>query len=314
MRHVLSILGLLIMSNYIVAQSDAVPTLEELKKQKAEIEAKAAPFQAQADALKAEIAAVDAKIASLPGWYIGSFGIIGVDFLGRDSWFAAGELKDARSSSIKGSFRAFANKIEDKYFWRNSGSLNLGWQKLDKRLPGEATGKLEPIADQLNITSLYGYNITSKLAASALGEYRTSILSYPDSTGAKVSSFNNPGYFDLGVGVTYTPTKNLVLVFHPINYNFIFSKDDSKFTPSLGCKIVGDYTTSIKGINWRSNLTGFFSYKNSDPSLHNGTWTNWFGLTLIKGIGVGVEVGLRMSEQEVNKLQNYYTVGMSYQI
>jgi len=314
MRHVLSILGLLIMSNYIVAQSDVVPTLEELKKQKAEIEAKAAPFQAQADALKAEIAAVDAKIASLPGWYIGSFGIIGVDFLGRGSWFAAGELKDARSSSIKGSFRAFANKIEDKYFWRNSGSLNLGWQKLDKRLPGEATGKLEPIADQLNITSLYGYNITSKLAASALGEYRTSILRYPDSTGAKVSSFNNPGYFDLGVGVTYTPMKNLVFVFHPINYNFIFSKDDSKFTPSLGCKIVGDYTTSIKGINWRSNLTGFFSYKNSDPSLHNGTWTNWFGLTLIKGIGVGVEVGLRMSEQEVNKLQNYYTVGMSYQI
>nr|HMU03679.1 hypothetical protein [Saprospiraceae bacterium] len=75
-----------------------------------------------------------------------------------------------------------------------------------------------------------------------------------------------------------------------------------------------DYSTSIKGINWRSNLTGFISYKNSDPSLHNGTWTNWFGLTLIKGIGVGVEVGLRLSEQEVNKLQNYYTVGLSYQL
>lgn len=314
MRHVYLLLALFIICNIATAQTDVVPTLEELKKQKAEIEAKAAPIQAQADAFKSEIAAVDAKIASLPGWYTGTFGIIGVDFLGRDSWFAAGELKDARSSSIKGSFRAFANKIENKYFWRNSGSLNLGWQKLDKRLPGEEKGKFEPVADQLNITSLYGYNLTPKIAASALGEYRTSILSYPDSSGVKVSSFNNPGYFDLGVGVTYTPMKNLVLVFHPINYNFIFSKEDSKFTPSLGCKIVGDYSTSIKGINWRSNLTGFISYKNSDPSLHNGTWTNWFGLTLIKGIGVGVEVGLRLSEQEVNKLQNYYTVGLSYQL
>jgi Protein of unknown function (DUF3078) len=314
MRQIFLLSTLLLFSIIARAQTEVAPSLEELKKQKADIEAKAAPIKAQADAFAAEIAAVDAKIASLPGWYTGTFGIIGVDFLGRDSWFAAGELKDARSSSIKGSFRAFANKIEDKYFWRNSGSLNLGWQKLDKRLPGEEAGKFEPIADQLNITSLYGYNITPKIAASALGEYRTSILSYPDTAGVKVSSFNNPGYLDLGVGVTYTPMKNLVLVFHPINYNFIFSKVDDKFTPSLGCKIVGDYSTSIKGINWRSNLTGFISYKNSDPSLHNGTWTNWFGLTLIKGIGVGVEVGLRLSEQEVNKLQNYYTVGLSYQL
>lgn len=314
MRLILLLLVFCFTCNFLNAQSEVALTLEELKKQKSEIEAKAAPIQSQADAYKAEIAAIDAKIASLPGWYTGAFGIIGADFLGRDSWFAAGELKDARSSSIKGSFRVFANRIEEKYFWRNAGSLNLGWQKLDKRLSGEEVGKYEPVADQLSITSLYGYNITSKLAASALVDYRTSMLSYPDTTGNKISSFNNPGYLDLGVGVTYTPMKNLVLVFHPINYNFIFSKDDSNFTSSLGCKLVADYTTSIKGINWRSNLTGFLSYKNSDPSLHNGTWTNWLGLTLVKGIGVGIEVGLRLSEQEVNKLQNYYTLGLSYQI
>ena len=77
------------------------------------------------------------------------------------------------------------------------------------------------VADQFNLTSLYGYNITKKFAASALGEYRTSVLSYADTSGVKVSSFNNPGYLDLGVGVTYTPMKNLILVFHPINYNFV---------------------------------------------------------------------------------------------
>ena len=146
--------------------------------------------------------------------------------------------------------------------------------------------KFEPIADVFNVTSLFGYNISSKLAASALGEYRTSII----------RKFNDPGYLDLGVGVTYTPMKNMIFVFHPLNYNFVFAEDKTKFSPSLGCKIVGDYNTEIsKGINWRTNLAGFFSYKNASPSLHNGTWTNWLGFNLFNGIGVGVEFALRYS-------------------
>jgi hypothetical protein len=281
--------------------------LEELKKQKADLEAKAAPVLAQADAIKAEIDAVNAKISTFPGWYKGAFGTLGANFTGRNDWFSAGDLKDSRATTILGSFNAFANNLEEKYFWRNSGSLNLGWQKL--KLGNEIEGaepKFEPVADILNITSLFGYKLSSKLAASALGEYRTSVI----------KNFNDPGYLDMGVGVTYTPINNMVLVFHPLNYNFVFAKDDTKFTPSLGCKIVGDYTTEIvKGLNWRSNLTGFFSYKNSTPSLHNGTWTNWFGFNLWKGIGVGAEFGLRISEQEVvDVVQNYYTVGLSYKL
>ena len=158
----------------------------------------------------------------------------------------------------------------------------------------------------LNVTSLFGYNISKKLAASTLGEYRTSVI----------KNFNNPGYLDLGVGLTYTPMKNMIIVFHPLNYNFIFAENDSKFTPSLGCKIVGDYNTEIvKGINWRTNLTGFYSYKNNTPSLHNGTWTNWLGFNVWKGVGVGLEFALRMSDQEVlDEIQNYYTVGLSYKL
>lgn len=280
--------------------------LETLKKQKADLEAKAAPVLAQADAIKAEIDAVNAKIATFPGWYKGAFGTLGANFTGRNEWFNAGDLKNSRATTILGSFNAFANKLDDKYFWRNAGSLNLGWQKLKTGTePSGSEPKFEPVADILNITSLFGYKISSKIAASALGEYRTSVI----------RQFNDPGYLDIGVGVTYTPLKDMVFVFHPLNYNFIFSKDENMFTPSLGCKIVGDYNTEIiKGLNWRSNLTGFFSYKNSDPSLHNGTWTNWFGFNLWKGIGVGAEFGLRLSEQEVNELQNYYTIGLSYKL
>jgi hypothetical protein len=279
-------------------------TLDELKAKKASLEAKAAPIVAEADAIKAEIDGLNKKIAEFPGWYKGAFGTLGANFTGRNEWFSAGNLKDSRATTILGSFNAFANRLDDKYFWRNAGSLNLGWQKL--KIGNEAIDpKFEPVADVLNITSLFGYKLSSKLAASALGEYRTSVI----------RQFNDPGYLDFGVGVTYTPIKNMVFVFHPINYNFVFAKDDSKFTPSLGCKIVGDYTTEIvKGVNWRTNLTGFLSYKNNDPSLHNGTWTNWIGFNLWNGIGVGAEFGLRYAEQEVAKTQNYYTIGLSYKL
>lgn len=299
MRHILTLIFALIITNVAFSQ-----TLDELKKQKADLEGKAAPIQAQVDAIKSEIDAVNTKISGYPGWYKGAFGTLGANFTGRNQWFSAGNLKDSRATTILGSFNAFANNIADKYFWRNAGSLNLGWQKL--KLTPDSDAKFEPVADVLNITSLFGYNISKKLAASTLGEYRTSVI----------KNFNNPGYLDLGVGLTYTPMKNMIIVFHPLNYNFIFAKDDSKFTPSLGCKIVGDYNTQIvKGINWRTNLTGFYSYKNNTPSLHNGTWTNWLGFNVWKGVGVGLEFALRMSDQEVlDKIQNYYTVGLSYKL
>lgn len=302
MRNIYIFVLLVLAISFVNAQD-----LEALRKQKAELEAKAAPVIAQADAIKAEIDAVNAKIATFPGWYKGAFGTLGANFTGRNAWFSAGDLKDSRATTILGSFNAFANKLEDQYFWRNGGSLNLGWQKLKTGSePSGSEPKFEPVADILNVTSLFGYKLSSKLAASALGEYRTSVI----------RKFNDPGYLDLGVGVTYTPIKDMVFVLHPLNYNFIFSKDATQFTPSLGCKIVGDYTAEIiKGVNWRSNLTGFFSYKNNDPSLHNGTWTNWLGFNLWNGIGVGAEFGLRISEQEVvDKIQNYYTIGLSYKL
>ncbi len=282
--------------------------LDELKQQKESIEAKKAPIQAQVDAMNSELSSINDKISGFPGWYKGAFGTLGANFTGRNNWFAAGDLKNSKATTILGSFNAFANNIEDAYFWRNSASLNLGWQKLKTGNDAD-NNDFKPVADVLNITSLFGYNISPKFAASSLGEYRTSVI----------RKFNDPGYLDIGVGATYTPLKNMIIVLHPLNYNFVISSNESQFTSSLGCKFVADYNNEIyKGIKWRSNLTGFLSYKSQDPQLHNGTWTNWFGFSIFKGVGVGIEHGFRYSPQETkllaidNKLQSYYVIGLSY--
>jgi hypothetical protein len=166
--------------------------------------------------------------------------------------------------------------------------------------------------DVFNISSLYGRKLSEKFAVSGLMEYRTTLI----------DNFNDPGYLDLGVGGTWTPIENLIVVIHPLNYNFVFSSGETVFDSSMGAKIVADYTREIGAINFKTNFSTFQSYKSSD--LSNWTWTNSFGYTLWKMIGVGFDFGLRSNRQEAanfqgvelgdadNKLQSYYTIGLSY--
>ena len=173
----------------------------------------------------------------------------------------------------------------------------------------------------LTITSLYGYKVTETLAVSSLIEYKTAILE---------GGFNDPGYLDIGVGGTWTPVKDLVVVFHPLNYNFVFSDGDSEYESSLGCKVVADYTRKIGKINFKTNFTGFLSYEDTDYS--NWQWTNSFSYQIWKALGVGFDFGLRGNKQEAynfaldlddpftgtlaefeeNKLQTFWTAGATF--
>lgn len=257
-------------------------TIEELKAQKAEKDGQIATLQGEANAIKAQIDALD------KGWKTGAFGTIGLSLNGFDNWLQKAD-PNTTATTIGITGNAFANLIEDKYFWRNGLNLNFGWLKFENDDdPLTADNDFEQTADVLNLTSLFGYRLNPKWALSALGEYRTSVL----------SNFNNPGYFDIGVGATWTPITSLVVVFHPLNYNFVFADDDVSYESSLGCKIVADYNQSLPmGVAWKSNLSAFFSYSDA-ANLSNWTWVNGFSFTAWKGIGVGLELGLRGNKQE----------------
>jgi len=271
-KNILSITFLLFMS-LTFAQ-----TKEELESQKAEKQAEADKYQGEADALQAQIDA-------LPGWRVGAFGTIGGSLSNFSNWYAQGAPNNS-SGNIGFTVNAFANKLEDKYFWRNNLNLNLNWTKLDDKENPLDSDSFEPTTDVFNFTSLYGRKLSEKWAVSGLLEYRTTLL----------NNFNDPGYLDLGVGFTWTPITDLVVVIHPLNYNFVFADDDTIFQSSLGAKIVADYTRQIGKVNFKSNLSAFASYESSD--LSNWTWINSFSYTLWKGIGVGFDFGLRSNHQE----------------
>jgi hypothetical protein len=289
---------------------------------KEELEAQKSEKQGLVDAAQAEVDALQAQIEALPGWRVGAFGVIGGSLSNFNNWYAQG-VPNNSSGNIGFTVNGYANLIQDKFFWRNSLNTNLNWTKLDDKDSDTDNDSFEPTTDVFNISSLYGRNITDKLAASALMEYRTTIL----------NNFNDPGYLDVGIGFTWTPIENLIVVIHPLNYNFVFADNDAVFESSLGAKIVADYTRQIGDIAFKSNLSIFQSYKSSD--LSNITWTNSFNYTLWKMIGVGFDFGLRSNKQEAlnyirnlevdkggnpdetfdtvdNDLQTYYTLGLSY--
>jgi len=243
----------------------------------------------QMKALEGEIASLTASLPPVYGWSKGAAGVLGLNFSSFSQWLGA-ENPNTFASTIGFSGNAFANNDQEKYFWRNDGNLTVGYTKLniDTNNPDNDTIGYAKSADAINISSLFGYKLNDKWAASALGEYRSTVI----------SNFNDPGYLDIGVGVTWTPITDLVVVIHPLNYNIVMASEGFEYDSSLGAKLVADYTKALpKGIAWKSKLSAFISYGDV-PNLSNWTWINGLNLTILKGLGVGFEVGLRGNRQE----------------
>ncbi len=283
-------------------------TKEELKALKAE-------KSDSIGALKKKEDAIQAQIDALPGWRLKATGTIGGSVSGFNNWYG----KETPNSSV-GNFginiNAFADLIEDKYFWKNATNINIGWVKFDDRDDDTDSDNYEVATDVFNLSSLYGWKLSDKFAVSALMEYRSTL----------VNNFNDPGFLDLGVGGTWTPLPELVVVIHPANYNFVFSKGDSQYDSTFGAKVMADYTRSFGGLNVKSNLSMFFSYEGSEFS--NYTWTNSFSYTFWKSLGVGFDFGLRKNHQEAlnygliddpdatfdsveNELQSFWLLGLN---
>lgn len=317
--------SLFLISNYTFAQT--TEELQEMKDAKAAelapLETELAELQAKVEGLQGEVASLTDQLTPYPRWDKGLLGNLGFSISSFDNWLLRDQANTTTSAiNISMTSTAFANGDWEKSFWRNSANLTLGWLKFDNKSVSadDENEDFQVAADAFNITSLYGYKLSEKIAISTLGEYRTSILD---------GRFNNPGYLDLGVGATWTPITDLVVVVHPLNYNFVFSDESFDYQSSLGAKIVADYTAQLtEGVAWKSNLSTFLSYEGSE--LSNWNWVNSFS-TAYKGVGIGLDIGLRQNQQEVNAfnanedveasrklsdnpLQTYWILGLSYAI
>ena len=291
-------------------------TLDELKAEKA-------VKQDSIDAIQGNIDNLQSQIDEFPGWKFGAFGTIGASFSSFNNWYGQGSPNNS-SGNITITANPYAKLDRDKYFWYNTANINISWVKFDDKDDPDDDDSFREANDVFNVTSLFGYKLTETLAASTLVEYRTTLI----------SNFNDPGYLDVGVGFTWTPIDNLIVVVHPLNYNFIIADNDEIFKSSLGAKVVANYNRDFGDLKFKTNLSAFMSYE--DSNLSNWTWINSLSYTVWKGIGLGFELGLRDNKQEAvnfafgnwenspgtdpqpdfdsvdNDLQVYTTFGLSY--
>ncbi|MEJ2112668.1 MAG: DUF3078 domain-containing protein [Flavobacteriaceae bacterium] len=290
-------------------------TIEDLKAEKA-------VKQDSIDAIQGRVDDLQKQIDTFPGWKFGAFGTIGASFSEFNNWYGQGSPNNS-SGNITITANPFAKLDREKYFWYNTANINLSWVKFDDKDDPNDDDSFREANDVFSVTTLFGYKLSKTLAASTLAEYRTTLI----------NNFNDPGYLDIGVGITWTPIDNLIVVVHPLNYNFVFADNDAIFDSSLGAKVVANYSKSFGELKFNSNLSAFMSYK--DSNLSNWTWINSLSYKLWKNIGLGFEIGLRDNKQEAlnyafgnwdptgtepqpdfdnvdNDLQVYTTFGLSY--
>ncbi|HKK88831.1 MAG TPA: DUF3078 domain-containing protein, partial [Saprospiraceae bacterium] len=263
-------------------------TLEELKQTRTEKQAMLDEKQAEVDALQSEITGLTDQIHLLAGWRTGLSGIVGLNIFEANQW-AGNPNPNSSSIGLNVNLTAFANRNEEKWFWNNKLLANKAWQTIN--INDQDGGDLfdNSTADLLNLSSLYGYKLTEKIAISALGEMNTSI-----------EMFLEPGTVDIGVGATWTPISNLTVVVHPFNYRLSFpAMGEVDAQGALGAKIRADYARELlikgKTIGWSSTLMGFVPYTDEtlevadkdgvtqNAGLEELTWLNTFSFTIWKG-------------------------------
>lgn len=267
-----------------------------------------AEAQAEADKVAKEIKYLEDSLKVYPIWSKGVFGTLGFSLTHFQNWLSKNE-SNTTASTLGFTVNSFFNLEEKKYFWKNTININQSWLRFDNKEKEDEKNGYQVASDAFNANSLWGYKLSKKWAASGLIQYRTALLQ---------KRWNNPGFLDMGVGLSWTPLKDMVIAFHPINYNAVFSKSEANLNSSFGLKVIGEYSRKFPaGINWTTGFSTFFSYKNG--ALNNWLWSNGLSKN-IKKIGIGFDIAFKQNRQEAksrgldtNPFQFYYILGLSYQ-
>ena len=306
-----------------LASAQETMTLEELKAKKAEIQKELDTSSAETARLQGEVADLEKQINQLSGWMTGFTGLIGFDVMRSNQWIA-NPNPTSQSTGLAIGITAFANRESRKDFWNNKLILNKAWQRVDLDGTDESSLFDNGTVDLLNFSSLAGYKLNPKFALSGLAEFNSS-----------VSSFLQPGTLDIGVGATWKPTNNLVVVVHPLNYRVSWSDFENVASEgALGAKFRADYQNEFliatRKIAWSSTLTSFLPYSNNkttldevdefgeptgdtrEAGLFEWTWLNTFSFQVWKGVGVGFNFGLRRADFEFQDMQSFYGLGLTY--
>lgn len=167
------------------------------------------------------------------------------------NWYKGGASSFAVLTLAKGKI----NYKKDKIAWENTGE----WRTGIATSPGDTLRKYNVTEDLFRLYSKFGYQVVSKLYASANLEFNTTLWNVWNANQTTVkTAFFTPMKLNIGVGLDYKPIKDMSIVFSPVAYRLIYAYygdesgrvDVSKYDIVAGEHIKNEIGSSIR-LNWK---------------------------------------------------------------
>ena len=226
-----------------------------------------------------------------------------------------------------------ANRKDDKSFWNNQFTLQIGAQRQGRTSLSQPEG-FQKNLDVLRLNSTYGYNIINeKWFASAdllaqtqlIKTYKSNYLKPVTLDGKPdivVSKFLAPALVQFSPGITYKPTAHLNFQYSPVALRLIYVSDDSLALRDihgndgtrdanglitdykntflgLGSELVGRYENQYFNKRFSTNTTlRLFSNYLDNPGAIDVLFTNNFSIQIFKGLSLDL-LGELFYDQDV---------------
>ena len=203
-------------------------------------------------------------------WIKGIATNIGFSQLSLMQWAAGG----AGQLTLNTYADIYANMTKGKYIWANELQAGYGF------IESFETG-FKKSDDRLIFDSKFGYKAAEKLYLSAVYNFRTQFA--PGYSGDDlVSDFFAPAYTSLGLGVDYTPTKNVAINFAPLTGKVTMVRpaelrtrygnaEDQFARFELGAQLKVDAKVEVENFKVGTSLVLFSDYLNKPQNIK----VNW---------------------------------------
>ncbi|MCR5710687.1 MAG: DUF3078 domain-containing protein [Bacteroidales bacterium] len=224
-----------------------------------------------ATALFAQDAAPAQEEAPKPEWNKGITTTIGFSQLSLMQWAAGG----AGQLTLNTYADAYANLKQGKVVWNNE--LQAGYGFIESFETGYKKSD-----DRLIFDSKFGYKAAEKLYLSAVYNFRTQFAKGYNSNDEVVSNFLAPAYTSLGLGIDFTPTKNVSINIAPLTGKVTMvsppelrtrygNREDQFARFELGAQIKFDGKVEVENFKVATTLVLFSDYLNKPQNIK----VNW---------------------------------------
>jgi hypothetical protein len=257
------------------------------------------------------------------GWKKGGLFLINVNQGHLSNWVGGGEQNTLGINAV---LNYAINYKKDKVRWDNYFEVALGMQN------ATSFNKFRKTDDRFDITSKYGYQIASKLYASALFNFNTQMLegyAYQATSETKISNLLSPGKVLLSLGFEYRPGNNFSVFVSPVTTRWLLKLDDdflnqavfgvpagSKSYNEIGAYLSARYKKDIaKFATYTTRLDLFSNYKR-DPQNIDVLFNNLLVLKYNTWLATSISVDILYDHDILAKtqLKQILGIGLSFKL